>query len=322
VKLPVLFLVAALAAAAAEPVRIVFDTDMGNDIDDAIALAILHALESRGEARLLAVTLTKDTPQAAPFVDAVNTFYGRPGIPIGVVRDGKTPEPRPMLAAVVDNPAFPRRLRDGRDAPEATGLLRRILAGEKDGSVVFVQVGFSTNLARLLASAADAASPLSGRDLVARKARLLSIMAGHFPAGNPEYNVRVDLPASRKVYEEWPTPIVFSGLEVGGAMLFPAASIETEFGYVAQHPVAVAYRAYKKMPYDRPTWDPTSALFAVRPERGYFSLSPPGMVSLDAEGRTTFAPRPDGTHRILTLDPIQRARTLEAMIGLASQPPR
>jgi inosine-uridine nucleoside N-ribohydrolase len=201
-------------------------------------------------------------------------------------------------------------------------LLRRILAGEKDGSVVFVQVGFSTNLARLLASAADAASPLSGRDLVARKARLLSIMAGHFPAGNPEYNVRVDLPASRKVYEEWPTPIVFSGLEVGGAMLFPAASIETEFGYVAQHPVAVAYRAYKKMPYDRPTWDPTSALFAVRPERGYFSLSPPGMVSLDAEGRTTFAPRPDGTHRILTLDPIQRARTLEAMIGLASQPPR
>jgi inosine-uridine nucleoside N-ribohydrolase len=45
-------------------VRIVFDTDMGNDIDDAVALAVLHALESRGEAKLLAVTLTKDNPLA------------------------------------------------------------------------------------------------------------------------------------------------------------------------------------------------------------------------------------------------------------------
>ena len=34
-------------APAAEPVRLIFDTDMGNDIDDGIALAAIHALESR-----------------------------------------------------------------------------------------------------------------------------------------------------------------------------------------------------------------------------------------------------------------------------------
>ncbi|PSO77991.1 MAG: nucleoside hydrolase, partial [Cyanobacteria bacterium QH_8_48_120] len=33
---------------------------MGNDIDDALALAMLHAFESRQEAKLLAVTITKD----------------------------------------------------------------------------------------------------------------------------------------------------------------------------------------------------------------------------------------------------------------------
>ncbi|MEK7753907.1 MAG: nucleoside hydrolase, partial [Acidobacteriota bacterium] len=52
--------------AAAEPVPVIFDTDMGNDIDDALALAVLHALESRGEAKILGVTITKDNRWAAP----------------------------------------------------------------------------------------------------------------------------------------------------------------------------------------------------------------------------------------------------------------
>ena len=78
------FLIASLAIlpALAEPVRIIFDTDMGNDVDDAIALALLHAMETRGEARILAVTITKDNRYAAPFVALFNKTYGRPGIPI------------------------------------------------------------------------------------------------------------------------------------------------------------------------------------------------------------------------------------------------
>src|SRR6266852_2488659 len=87
----------AMAAVRAAPVRLIFDTDMGNDVDDAVALAMIHALESRGEAKLLAVTVTKDNRWAAPFIDAMNTFYGRADIPIGVVRNGKTPEDANMI---------------------------------------------------------------------------------------------------------------------------------------------------------------------------------------------------------------------------------
>jgi inosine-uridine nucleoside N-ribohydrolase len=323
----ILILVAAQFGLAGEPVPVIFDTDMGNDIDDAIALATLHALESRGESKLLAVTVTKDHPQAAPFIDLVNTFYGRSGIPIGVVKDGKTPGASKMLDVPLEKKrpdgtlVYPRKITDGRQAPEATGLLRRAMAAQKDGSVVFVQVGFSTNLARLLDSIPDDASPLSGRDLVARKARLLSIMAGQFPTGKPEYNVHTDLPAAEKVFGEWPTPIVASGWEVGSAMRYPAASIERDFLYVENHPITDSYRAFKKMPYDRPTWDPTAALYAVRPDHDYFSLSPPGRITLDPQGRTLFTPAADGRHRYLIVNEIQRARTLEAMIGLASQPP-
>src|SRR5580692_7700595 len=79
-------------------VPVIFDTDMGDDIDDALALGLLHALESRGECHIVAVTITKDNPWAAPYIDLVNTFYGRPKIPIGMVKNSKvTPADSPMI---------------------------------------------------------------------------------------------------------------------------------------------------------------------------------------------------------------------------------
>src|SRR5438093_10728337 len=80
-----------------QPIPVIFDTDMGNDVDDALALAMLHALESRGECRLIGVTITKDDPWAAPYVDLVNTFYGRAQIPVGMVKGGVTPENSNMI---------------------------------------------------------------------------------------------------------------------------------------------------------------------------------------------------------------------------------
>jgi len=294
-------------------------------VDDALALAVIHACESRGEAQLLAVTVTKDNKYAAPFVDLVNTFYGRPSIPVGMVKNGKTPGDSPMIRVPAERRTasgayvYPHRLTDGTMAPDAVGVLRRTLAAAPDGSVVIVQVGFSTNLARLLESPADDASPLTGAALAARKVRLLSVMAGHFPEGKPEYNVMTDIPSARKVFGEWPSPIVFSGYEIGAALLFPAKAIEHDFSWVADHPVAEAYRNYMHMPYDRPTWDLTAVLYAVRGGRGYFGLSPEGQVTVDDKGQTHYAAG-GGTRRYLILEEGQKPRTLEALVLLASQP--
>jgi inosine-uridine nucleoside N-ribohydrolase len=310
-------LVFAASLFAADPVPLIFDTDMGNDVDDALALAMIHSLESRGEAKLLAVTLTKDNRHAAPYIDLVNVFYRRPAVPVGMVRKGKTPEDAAMIRVPVErkNPdgsfVYPRRLADSAAAPDALDVLRKALNAAADNSVVIAQVGFSTNLARLLAS--DAA-------LIRRKVRLLSVMFGHFPVGRPEYNVKTDIPAAQKLVDEWPTPIVFSGFEIGEALLFPATSVEREFAWAPDHPVVDAYRAYQKMPYNRPTWDLTSVLYAVRPESKYFNLSAPGKVTVDEKGQTRFAEASAGRHRYLILDPAQKARTLEALILLSTQP--
>src|SRR3954454_10964123 len=82
-----------IAAPAGQPIPLIFDTDIGNDVDDALALGVIHALMSRAECDLLAVTVTKDESLSAPFVDVINTFYGRGDVPIGVVHNGPTPEP-------------------------------------------------------------------------------------------------------------------------------------------------------------------------------------------------------------------------------------
>lgn len=295
-------------------VGLIFDTDMGNDIDDALALAMIHALESRGETKLLAVTLTKDNPYAAPYCDIVNTFYRRGSIPVGVVRNGKTPEDSPMIRIPVEaKPEYPHKLTDYKKAPEAVDLIRRTLEAQPDGSVVIAQVGFSTNLARLLASP-------GGSELVRKKVKLLSVMAGNFAGGKPEYNVRIDVESAAKVMREWPGPIVLSGFEIGEALLYPARSIEQDFAWSDRNPVVDAYRAYKKMPYDRPTWDLTAVLYAIRPDHGYFGLSDAGSVHVEPDGRTIHTVDPAEQRRYLTLNAEQKARTLEALIQLASQP--
>lgn len=325
---------AASGQQAVGPVQLVFDTDIGNDCDDVMAMGVIHSLQSRGECELLAVTITKDHPLAAAFTDVLNTFYGRGDIPIGVCDSSVTPEQGKFngLAAMRDGGKlrYKHDLRSGADAPAAVEVLRKTLAAAEDHSVVIAQVGFSTNLANLLRSEPDRYSDLTGKELVEKKVRLLSAMAGAFTKipddkgqlyDHREYNVVKDLPSARFLAENWPTPIVWSGFEIGLNLRYPHVSIERDFGYVARHPIPEAYVLYNPPPHDRPTWDLTSVLHAVRPDRGYFDLSARGKVTIDEKGLTHFAPDEAGRDRYLILDPQQRARATEALVQLTSQPP-
>ncbi len=193
--------------------------------------------------------------------------------------------------------------------PDAVAVLRDVLNRQPDGSVTMIQVGFSTNLAHLVSA---------DRDLVARKVKLLVMMAGNFAKPDPEFNVKMDIPSAQKLLRDWPTPIVTSDFEIGKSMLFPASSIVRDFR--SENPVAEGYRNFQKFPYDRPTWDVTAALYAVRPNDGYFSLSRPGTIHVDEKGATTLVPSDGGKHRYLVMNDLQRARALEAMVLLSSQP--
>ena len=302
-------------------VPIIFDTDMGNDVDDALALAILHSLTNRGECELIGVTLTNANAAGVPYVRMVNRFYGRGSLPVGLarrhVKDGDLDNY--MTAALQTAPAAYRESGTQITAEPAVTLLRRLLAASPE-KVTIVQVGFSTNLAALLDSSGDAISPKNGMELIRDKVALVSAMAGNFVERKPEYNVKLDAAAARSVFDRWPTPIVFSGFEIGLNLLYPAASIERDFAYTDWHPVTASYRAYKKMPYDRPTWDLTAVLEAVRPDHQYFGYSAKGRVQVEKDGTTRFEAG-GGDRFYLMLDASQRTRILEALTLLTSEPP-
>ncbi len=302
------------------PVRLILDTDIGNDIDDALALSLIHALENRAEVKLLAVTISKDNPYCAPYVDLVNTFYGRPDIPIGVVRHGKTPEPSPMIEIPATrreasgNFLYPHKLVSGSAAPEAVKLLTRVLNDQPDGSVTVAQIGFSTNLARLVQSP-------GGLELVRRKIKLLYLMAGNFAKAEPEYNIYTDPESANVLLHHWPTPMIFSGFEVGLAVKFPYRALDANFRYAAHHPIVDAFKTFVPKPEDHPAWDPTAVLEAIRPDDGYFALSPPGRVSLGPRNVTVFAPDPQGRCRYMSVSDSQAIRVRQVLVDLVSEPP-
>jgi len=309
------------------PAGTVFDCDMGNSIDDALALAMLYGFQGKNETRVLSVSVTKPNLKAAAFCDVVDRFYlGEPGpfgggsLPVGMATTGKMPEDTPMLVEPLSRktpegkPAYARSIEKLNDTAEPVALIRNALTSQYDQNAMVVLTGPATNLAALL--------DLPGaKALISQKVRYLSWAGGAFPSGPPESAITCDIAAARKLFAEWPTPIVVSGNEVGLALPFPASSIEKDFAWSQAHPVVDAYRAYKPMPYDAPSWAMTAVLYAIRPQEGYFKLSEPGTVTVLDDGRTRFTASAGGKHRYLVADPAQKDRVIQTYTDIASLKP-
>lgn len=328
-----LLLLFAAPLLAGEKPRIIFDTDITGDVDDVLALAMCHTLADRGQCELLAVTVSKVHPLTAAFVDATNHFYGRPGTPIGTTHDPLAQKRDSRYLKLIENGDYPHEVASNDDVPEAVALLRQTLAAQPDRSVSIVSVGIASNLANLLRSSADEHSPLSGIELVKQKVALLSIMAGAFEKAHDtnyhlEANVINGIPAMQTVARDWPdeVPVVWSGYEIGIRLPYPRESIARDFEYLKPHLVKESYLLHSGPDHDRPSWDQSSVLHAVFPDRGYFDLSPPGRVHVADDGFTKFLParKPgdSGRDRHLVMSPAQAARAMEAIVHAVVQPPR
>jgi hypothetical protein len=271
-------------------VSIIFDTDMGPDIDDAGALAVIHALADNGEAKLLGVVISTSNDTGTPaigFIDQVNTYYGRPDIPIGVYKGGSFhgPDAGNYTRVVYEDTTFPRTLDDSKDSvPDATALYQQILTAAPDGSVTVVCTGFLNNLKALLDS-------VGGRDLVAKKVKQLVQMGGQYPSGS-EYNfiTQTAAGATKAAVDGWPTPMVFSGWEIGDPIHTGSALTSTP----ATNPVRRAYAVYfGGGPGSRSSWDLTAVLFAVRGASTYWDLETVGYNKIADDGSNSWQASPD-----------------------------
>ncbi len=286
--------------------HIIFDTDLGNDVDDAIALVMLHRYIDLGLTDVLAEGLSKEGAGPVACMDIFNRWYGHPDIPFGTVRDGADCEADAVNYARAVAEIYPSEASDSASV-EAHLLYRDILENQPDGSVTLIAVGFSTNIARLLKL---------DKDLMTRKVRQIVLMAGNFTGEQTsEYNVFKDIESARYIVDNWPGEIVFSPFELGIQVNYPGAVIEERFAEA--EPLTDAYKAYLPMPYDRPCWDPTALVWAVEGE-SFFTVSEPGTVRISEEGITTFEPSAEGLHRVLSVTPEQAAALVDHIVELTT----
>ncbi|TAE24444.1 MAG: hypothetical protein EAZ91_20460 [Cytophagales bacterium] len=280
-----LFLVNQANAQAQSKIPIIFDTDIGPDYDDIGAITMLHAFSDSGRVNILATVASCAYPRVAPVLSVMNTYFGRPDIPIGVpkgkaVTDADVQHWSDTLVA-----RYPHTIRSNNEAPDAVQVYRRVLAAQPDGSVTIVTVGFLTNLANLLQTKGDQYSKLNGRELVARKVKQLVSMAGKFPTGD-EYNVYKDAVASKVVFGEWPTPVLLSGFEIGEKIKSGIPLIQN--GGIRHSPAQDVFRI--SIPLDkndkdgRMSWDQTAVLVAVYGPEPYYNTVSGRLTITDDKG--------------------------------------
>jgi hypothetical protein len=317
-----------LVLGAAEiPPRVILDTDFRSDVDDAGTLALLNALADNGECELIGVIASQTGPHIVGAINAVNTWYGRGDVPIGLspVDDQRFND---YYAPDIGDPERYPSTQRNETAPESTALYRRLLNESPDKSVKIVVIGGQTCVRLLLDSAADhegdGSIGISGRELIERKVSGLYLMAGNF--GSPdhtEHNINLDREASQRIAAEWPTPIVYSGFEIGRPVLTGGAMTNPE-----KNPVAKAYERYPAGGVgtiaSSSSYDQTMAYYAVRGRMAgdlvLWTLSEAGTVSFP-EGRTVFEPGPDGKHRYLIADASNEA-VAEVIEALMIQAPK
>ena len=286
--------------AAQRPVNIIFDTDVDHDCDDIGALFILHGAVERGEAKLLATIGCTSSDAIAPCLDAINTWFGRPEIPVGTLKDAGFLDHQGFGADILKR--YPRKFASGKEYPDAVKLYRRVLADQPDGSVVVLAVGPLRNMANLLKSPPDDVSPLDGAALVAKKVKRLEVMGGNYPPSNAkeaEWNFKEDPASAALVCSAWPTPVLFNG--EGGST---SSGRRVTYEMPEHNPLTMAYRLYPGVGFagDRLSWDSVSALVATRGAAPYYEVVGGGTNVTDpATGFNVWKADENGRHSYLVL---------------------
>ena len=299
-------------------VPLIIDTDIITSPDDVGGLATAFALQKLGNANVIATVVNArlSRPVASDSwkcVAAIAQYYKSTNTLLGI--DGAINGQNTVSPNFV-GPCGQLAAPGTTVAPDsAVSVYRQALASQLDHSVVIAGIGYMENLQALLQSGADQFSSLSGSELVALKVKTLVQMGGCYPttpepavctttAANPENNFAGNPGAASYVNQHWPTPIVWSGYEVGNG-LYTGQGL----GIPSSSPVATAYYDYFKALNNTPfaghgydSWDLTTVYNAVRPTDASLVPSALGNNTIDAMGANTWVPNASGTQNYLVLN--------------------
>lgn len=291
-------------------IKIILDTDLGSDCDDAGALSVLHNLANNNEADVLAVTYCGSAISSAVSIQLINEWYNRGNIPVGIYtkKSFLDNDRCKFYTPVLMNQYIEKY--EMKQFEDSVRALRKALVENED--VTLIAIGMQNNIAELLKSGADDISELSGAELVKKSIKNMYAMGGCF--NNPEYkeyNIATDTESAIYVSENFPAPVYYCGFELGeyiktGVNLWKCPK---------NHPTRQAYSIYcKTKEFTHFSWDLITVYCAVHTDTDLYKKSRGCSITFDEEGRTILSESGKDYYMIENASPAEITRAIDKLL--------
>jgi len=268
---------AAASTIAAPPQKIIIDTDIGDDIDDAYALALAI---SSPQLQVLGITTDwGDTTLRARLVSRFLNATGHPDIPVAV---GLQTQPTASFTQeyyAEGYPAAPGKW------PDAVSFLQSQIQ-KYPGQITLIALAPLHNLAALMARNPAAFKKLKRVVLMGGSINQGYGDLGYLPGESPsaEYNIASDIPAAQKLFasgvpiymmpldstqlklDEVMRPILFSA---GTPLTDTLSTLTSEWTVATQNPTPTLYDAMAVAYVIDPSLCPTQPMNIVVDSRGF-----------------------------------------------------
>ena len=294
---------------------VILDSDYGPDVDDLVAHAVLHHFADEGECTILAGISCISNDRSPGAMNAVNTWHGRPNIPVGgwsgtightassdLFPDGGAggeSDGDAWAVSIYDADATYPRTITNTNYDDAVELYRQTLHDAEDGSVTIITIGMLNAVSDLLDSSADGIDNRTGSDLINAKVDSMYVMGGR--DSGAEFNMRHAREEASNVADNFPRPIYWSQFEIGSSIYTGRWSDPLEPGEPEpEHIVRFGMEEFNFIPGSdgngRQSWDAMNVLAAIREESGGFSFVR-GTMSIDSEdGSSSWVDSESGPH--------------------------
>lgn len=279
--------------------KVILDTDIGTDVDDALALA---ALMGSKEVDLIGITTVYGDVRlrsaiAMHLCSLVNreipTFAG----------EGKTISGREVWVSGSEGKNYENLTSFTPQITSAVDFLVNAVVSQPK-SIDVIAIGPLTNIARAIQTNLD----------FVEKVKRVWIMGGDFTQSRVEHNFKCDIDAARIVLES-NVPISILDLPSSQKTIIRMEEIEQ----IRNAPALGALLYSEIMSWIQPRnqdWtiphDPIAALALLAPE--FFESSPTGKAKIDSEGMSFWNESPSGN--VVLLNPIQPELAVKRMIEL------
>jgi purine nucleosidase len=294
------------------PTKVLLDTDIGGDIDDAVALAYLLA---QPECDLLGITTVTGRPEERAMLASVLCrvagrevpIYPGAATPLLVEQGQPIPEQAVALGRWPHDAEFPR--------DEAVEFLRRTIRASP-GEVMLVAIGPLTNVALLFAADPEVAGLLRGIVIIGGAFYGPSAIAT--PAGTQiAWNTLLDPHAAAIVYRT-SVPIHRTlGLDVTTKLVMSAEEVRRRFTAPLLRPVLDFAETWFEQTDEIVFHDPLAAVSVFEPGICEFERGTVGLELTDAPelGATTWTADASGPHEVASV--LDVGRFFEHYFGVA-----